>query len=224
MLGTSARFSASVRPVTVRQSPCSNPASSSARSTAGVPPTRCRSYMTYRPPGFRSARCGTFAAEPVEVGQRPLDPGLAGDGHQVQHGVGRAAQGQHERVGVLQRLAGDDVARAGCSFSMQPHQRLAGQERLALLGRRHGRVAGVVGQRQAHRLDGAGHGVGGVHAAARAAPGAALALDLVELLRVDACRPGTARPPRRWRRCPRPRRPARRRAGCCRRRRRRSGC
>ena len=89
--------------------------------------------MTYLPPGFRSARCGTFVAEAVEVGQRPRHLGLAGDRHQVQHGVGRAAQGQHERVGVLQRLAGDDVARPDVLLD-QLHQRLAGQERLALLG------------------------------------------------------------------------------------------
>src|SRR5262249_12335864 len=40
-------------------------------------------------------------------------------------------------------------------------------------------------ERQAHRLDGAGHGVGGVHAAAGAGTGAGLALDLVNALRVE---------------------------------------
>src|SRR5919199_730542 len=56
---TSARFSARVLPVTVRQSPCSRPASSRARMMTGPPPTRSMSVMTKRPKGFTSARCGT---------------------------------------------------------------------------------------------------------------------------------------------------------------------
>ena len=51
----SARFSATVRPVTVRQSPVMSPSSSRYFMTAGVPPTRCRSSITYRPLGLRSA-------------------------------------------------------------------------------------------------------------------------------------------------------------------------
>ena len=39
-------FTAEVVPVHVRQSPCNSPASSRAFSTAGVPPTRCKSFMT----------------------------------------------------------------------------------------------------------------------------------------------------------------------------------
>ena len=42
----SARFSAIVFPVTVRQSPCSRPASSSAFITTGTPPTRSTSFIT----------------------------------------------------------------------------------------------------------------------------------------------------------------------------------
>ena len=49
------RFSAMVRPVTVRQSPCRRPASSSARMTTGTPPMRSRSTMWYRPCGLVSA-------------------------------------------------------------------------------------------------------------------------------------------------------------------------
>ena len=56
----SARFSAIVLPVTVRQSPCSSPASSRAFITTGTPPTRSTSFITYRPNGLRSPRCGTF--------------------------------------------------------------------------------------------------------------------------------------------------------------------
>ena len=79
--------------------------------TAGVPPTRCRSYMTYLPPGFRSARCGTLS--PSGRSRRASSSTSASRAIAIRcrHGVGRAAQRQHERVGVLQRLLRDDVAR-----------------------------------------------------------------------------------------------------------------
>ena len=56
-----ARFSAMVFPVTVRQSPCRSPASSSAFITTGTPPMRSTSFITWLPNGLTSARCGTFA-------------------------------------------------------------------------------------------------------------------------------------------------------------------
>ena len=40
---------------TVRQSPCKCPFSSMYLSTPGVPPTWCKSSITYRPLGFKSA-------------------------------------------------------------------------------------------------------------------------------------------------------------------------
>ncbi len=58
----SARFSAMVRPVTVRQSPCSRPASSRWRITTGTPPMRSTSVMWYLPAGLVSAMWGTRAA------------------------------------------------------------------------------------------------------------------------------------------------------------------
>ena len=51
----SARFSATVRPVTVMQSPVMSPSSSRYFMTAGVPPIRCTSSITYCPLGLRSA-------------------------------------------------------------------------------------------------------------------------------------------------------------------------
>ena len=57
----SARFSAIVFPVTVRQSPCNKPASSSARMTTGIPPTLSTSVITKRPNGLRSPSSGTRA-------------------------------------------------------------------------------------------------------------------------------------------------------------------
>ncbi len=57
-----ARFSATVFPVTVRQSPCSRPASSRCFITTGTPPMRSTSAMWYLPPGLVSAMWGTRAA------------------------------------------------------------------------------------------------------------------------------------------------------------------
>ena len=42
-----------------------------------------------------------LGADSIKVGQRPLHLGFAGDGHEVQHGVGRAAQCEDERVGIF---------------------------------------------------------------------------------------------------------------------------
>ena len=58
---SASRFSRIVRPVTVRQSPCMRPASSSAFITIGMPPTLSTSFMTYLPKGLRSPRCGTLS-------------------------------------------------------------------------------------------------------------------------------------------------------------------
>ena len=44
-VGTDSKFSATVLPVTVMQSPCKNPASSSSFMTAGTPPTVSKSTM-----------------------------------------------------------------------------------------------------------------------------------------------------------------------------------
>ena len=57
-IDSAARFSASVLPVTVKQSPCSRPASSSIFITRGTPPTRSRSNIRYSPKGFRLATSG----------------------------------------------------------------------------------------------------------------------------------------------------------------------
>ena len=66
--------------------------------------------MWYWPCGFVSARCGTRAADPVEVVELELDPGLVGDGQQVEHGVGRAAERHDDGDGVLEGLLGHDLA------------------------------------------------------------------------------------------------------------------
>mmetsp|Transcript_108 Transcript_108/g.281 ORF Transcript_108/g.281 Transcript_108/m.281 type:complete len:338 (-) Transcript_108:568-1581(-) len=59
--GHTSRFSARVLPVTVMHEPSINPCSMRYLSTAGVPPTLCKSSMTYLPLGFRSAMNGTLS-------------------------------------------------------------------------------------------------------------------------------------------------------------------
>mmetsp|Transcript_28157 Transcript_28157/g.69343 ORF Transcript_28157/g.69343 Transcript_28157/m.69343 type:complete len:286 (-) Transcript_28157:657-1514(-) len=56
--GHDARFSAMVLPVTVMQLPSISPSFSRYLSTPGVPPTLCRSSITYLPLGLRSAMKG----------------------------------------------------------------------------------------------------------------------------------------------------------------------
>src|SRR5207249_255414 len=50
------------------------------------------------------------AADPVEVVEGEVHPGLVGDGEQVEDGVGRAAHGHRHGDGVLERLLGHDLA------------------------------------------------------------------------------------------------------------------
>ena len=59
-----------------------------------MPPARCRSVATNRPPGLRSASSRHLAADPIEVVDGQRQARLARDGQQVQHGVGRAAAGE----------------------------------------------------------------------------------------------------------------------------------
>ena len=115
---------------------------------------------------------GGVAEDVADVLQGELDPRLVGDGRQVQPAVGRAAGAGDDARGVLQALAGHDVAGADVLLQ-QPHHRDAARDRIgvaALVGRRR---AGGVQQRQADRLGDAGHGVGGELPAAGARRGQA---------------------------------------------------
>ena len=115
----------------------------------------------------------------ADVEEVELDAGLVRHRRQVQRGVGRAAGRGDGHRGVLEGLAGDDLARAELRLE-QLHHLLAGggAERVAdLVGRRG---AAAIGQREADRLGDHGHGVGGELAAAGAGRGAGDALELVE--------------------------------------------
>ena len=64
------------------------------------------------PAGLEIAQQRRALADAVEVVDRELDAGLAGDREQVQDAVRRAPARGHGGDRVLERLAGDDVARA----------------------------------------------------------------------------------------------------------------
>ena len=109
--GSVARFSASVLPVTVRQSPSSKPFSSRIFITAGVPPTLCRSSMHVLAARLEVGEERHAVADRLEVVDRQRHADRAGHGDQVQHGVRRAAERHDDHHRVLERRARHDVAR-----------------------------------------------------------------------------------------------------------------
>ena len=109
--GTSARFSATVLPVIVMQSPCSRPASSSTFITCRDAAGAVQVDRQVLAAGLQVAQHRHLAAHALEVVDRPFDLGRVRDGQEVQHRVGRAAGGHDHRHRVLDRLLGDDVAR-----------------------------------------------------------------------------------------------------------------
>ena len=77
------------------------------------------------PEGLEVADVRDLGADPVEVVEGQVDLGLAGDGEEVQDGVGRATEGHHDGDGVLEGLLGHDLPRPDAELE-QPHHRLAG--------------------------------------------------------------------------------------------------
>ena len=163
----SARFSAIVLPVTVSASPCSRPASSSARSTTGTPPMRSMSVMTNRPNGLTSARCGVRS--PIRLKSSRVRSTCASCAIAI-----RCRTALVEPPSAMTTVIAFSNAflvmiwRAVMPLREQVHHGLAGGDRegvAAAVGRRR---RGAAGQRHAERLGDAGHRVGGVHAAAGA--------------------------------------------------------
>ena len=131
--------------------------------------------------GLEVAQQRHLRTDAVEVLHVELDVRLVGDREQVQDGVGRSTESHEHRDGVFQRLARDDVA-CGDALADELDDSLAGLPCVAVTPAVDSRRRGGSGQRHAHGLGSAGHGVGGVHAAAGALARADRALDGVDVL------------------------------------------
>ena len=165
----SARFSATVLPVTVRQSPWSRPSSSRCchddrHATDAVDVDHV--VLAVR---LGVGDVGDPGRDLVEVVEVELDLGLVGDGEQVQHGVGRAAEGHDDGDGVLERLlghdlAGPDVLLAAGRITASPD--VVGEVVAPAVDGRRLRPSPGSDMPRASATD--GHGVGGEHAGAAA--------------------------------------------------------
>ncbi len=87
------------------------------------------------------------------------------DGDQVQHGIGRTAERDDDGDGIFKSFLREDVERLD-ALLQHVHDGRAGAAAIVHLGGRNGVLRGAVGQAHAERFNRAGHGVGGIHAAA----------------------------------------------------------
>ena len=104
-----------------------------------------------------------------------------GHRQQVQHGVGRAAQRYDHGDGIFERLLRHDVARLDALLEHVVDGG-TGLAAVTFLGGTDRRLGTAARQAHPHRLDRAGHGIGRVHAAARAGAGSRARGDVLEAL------------------------------------------
>src|SRR5699024_3283605 len=130
---------------------------------------------------------GNLGADRVDGGQVHGNARLVGDGQQVQHTVGAAAQGHVGGQGVFKGGGGEDIPGAEVLLHQlhHLHARVLCQLGAGGVDRRDGSVAG---QRHADGLAQAVHAVGGVHARAAAAAGAGVLGEIVQGGIVDHAR------------------------------------
>ena len=102
------------------------------------------------------------------------------DGQKVQHGIGGATGGHDDGDCIFDRFARDDIARLDVFFDRFDQHRRRRFGGIELFVVRVGHGAGI-NQRNAQGLEGAGHGVGRVHAPARAGAGNGALLDFVQI-------------------------------------------
>ena len=125
------------------QGVASRPASSSACRTTD---TADAVHVGHHEPAERLHICQERRAvtDPVEVLEGEVHLRLVRDRHQVQHGVGRAAEGHDDGDGVLERFLGHDLPRCD-ALAQQVDDGLARGDRegvAAAVGRRRGCASG----------------------------------------------------------------------------------
>ena len=114
---------------------------------------------------------GRALGDAIEVGHFQGDVELAGDGDEVENGVGGATGSADGGDGVFDGFAGEDLA--GCdAFADEVHDEAAGFAGGLVFFWRHGGDAGDVHGGDAEELAGHGHGVGGELSAAGTGAGA----------------------------------------------------
>ena len=128
-------------------------------------------------PGWAQVRDhGHFAADPREVIQRKAHAHGASHGQQVQDDIGGTAQGGRHGDGIEESLARHDVA-GGDAELQQLDRHLAGLAAISAFGLGGCHLCRTARQAHAQRFNCRGHGVGGVHAAARPGSGDGARLD-----------------------------------------------
>ena len=119
-----------------------------------------------------------------EVIERQRDVGTVGNRQQVENGIRGSSDGIHNRDRVLERLAGENLARqdliAKCVGQNPCRPRCTFCLLLVFCGHRR-----RIHEAHSHRFDGGRHRIGGVHSSARTGPRAGVTFDLVQFLRTD---------------------------------------
>ncbi len=108
-----------------------------------------------------------FLADAHEVLDAELHACAVGHGDEMQHGVRRTTERDDEGDGILEGFLRHDVAWCDAALD-HVHHGCAGVEAVHELLIGHGGLSAGIWQRHAQGFDGAGHGVGGIHAAAGA--------------------------------------------------------
>ena len=129
-------------------------------------------------------QAGHFAAQALEVVDRQLQPQPAGNGNQVDHRVGGAANGRQGADGVFEGFAGQHLTDGliGVHHLHDAPPRLSGQHVAAAV---NGREGGIARQADAQGLDHAGHGAGRSHGHAVTVAAVHAAFSLEKLLQLE---------------------------------------
>ncbi len=176
-----ARFCAMVSPVTVRQSPCSRPASSSAFITTGTPPMWSTSNITCLPNGFTFARCGTFAPIRVKSSSDSLTLASCAIASRCSTALVEPPNAITTAIALskasLVRMSRAVMPRRSSSTTACPLRRAKPSRRRSVAG-----GAALPGSDMPSASAALSHGVRGVHAAARALARADRPLDGVDVL------------------------------------------